>query len=248
MNLFDQVAYVGRDYEAEKAQVEREIEQLEARRQALEEAHVKQQSQPKKRRRRRTEKARQPFNGQIEQLLMNASFVDYAQGQMVSDTVNGCMQDFAFEQYWELYMGQTIKLRMHDTEALYSQLPNEIIARPDNIRSKCLLDAWICWVGSGANGQITTAGVLNQLAYMGDIGRHLCQEIFGRDIADLMRGNDNKQRKEALNLILQRVKGFVQCGLLHPLPTKQQIVPNAPQTKEKVCNAWVFDNDNTVSQ
>lgn len=139
------------------------------------------------------------------------------------------------KEYYREEVLTEIQHRMWMAKQNYCKL-GEVKCRKSNLRAICLLRAVMASQFHHSYYKLTTACILNRICTLGYASKYLCYEIFGEQPNDLMVGS--KKRRDALRIILDRMKEFTDAGVIEPVEGKQYPEPRAHATKQKLCDAW----------
>ena len=118
------------------------------------------------------------------------------------------------------------------TMLYYDQLPQQVLQQnsPD-VHQISLLRAYMLTLCS-IDGAFNHADILNSLNGLGRLGQRLAFDLFGQDLTSLLSGdrwdasgnmNENRTRREALNLIGRQAENMVSAGILERVDARSSL-------------------------
>ena len=134
---------------------------------------------------------------------------------------------------------------MQETERMYKALPDRIQCNGKAVWRNSCIDIMVAAQAAGVSPFICS-DILNGLQHMGDMSNNVAVRVFGAPVHMLMApdlpGSPNAKRKRALTMIKDRIKVFLEAGLIRDYGHKlHAAVVNPYQLKDKKCTAWIIE-------
>ena len=135
------------------------------------------------------------------------------------------------------------------TMLYYDQLPQQVLQQnsPD-VHQISLLRAYMLTLCS-IDGAFNHADILNSLNGLGRLGQRLAFDLFGQDLTSLLSGdrwdasgnmNENRTRREALNLIGRQAENMVSAGILERVDARSSLHFNPALSRSRRACTYAF--------